>query len=38
MNLTTFIKSLDTKSLLALYNELTKKSTSKFASRGKGEA
>ena len=32
-----FIKSLDTKSLLALYNELTSKSTSKFASRDKGE-
>ena len=38
MNTTVFIKSLDTKSLLALYNELTKKSTSKFASRDKGEA
>lgn len=32
-----FIKSLDTKQLLALYNELTGKSTSKFASRDKGE-
>ena len=37
MNITTFIKTLDTKSLLALYNELTNKSTKKFASRDKGE-
>ncbi|APL99226.1 hypothetical protein [Bordetella phage CN2] len=31
------IKSLDTKTLLALYNALTGKSTTKFASREKGE-
>lgn len=34
---TNLIKSLDTKTLLALYNALTGKSTSKFASRKKGE-
>jgi len=38
MNMTNTIKSLDTKTLLALYNALTGKSTSKFASREKGEA
>ena len=32
------IKSLDTKALLALYNKLTGKATTKFASREKGEA
>lgn len=31
------IKSLDTKTLLALYNALTGKTTTKFASREKGE-
>ena len=31
------IKSLDTKTLLALYNALTGKATTKFASREKGE-
>lgn len=38
MNLTNLIKSLDTKTLLSLYNNLTQKSTSKFASRDRGEA
>lgn len=38
MNMTNTIKSLDTKTMLALYNALTGKSTSKFASREKGEA
>lgn len=35
---TNLIKSLDTKTLLALYNALVNKSTTKFASREKGEA
>lgn len=38
MNMTTAIKSLDTKTMLALYNALAGKSTTKFASREKGEA
>lgn len=38
MNLYASIKSLETPKLLALYNELTGKSTSKFASREKGES
>lgn len=38
MNLYNVVKSLDTKTLLGLYNHLTGKKTTKFASREKGEA
>jgi hypothetical protein len=37
-NISNIIKSLDTKTLLALFNKLTGKATSKFASRDRGEA
>lgn len=37
MNIITTVKSLKTKTLLRLYNRLTGKKTTKFASRAKGE-
>ncbi len=38
MSMINTIKSLKTKTLVALYNKLTRKQTKKFASRAKGEA